>query len=150
MVQRMALRNSQTALVTYIATEVTAIAGSMSLIEYVFAWGGVGQYGLNAIIASDFAVVQAYVLLLAVFSVLVFLAVDVAVLAFDPPHPAARMSVTIQPVRSGLGRRVHMLLGAAKMSPTLTVGVVIIAGFIILGLLRPWIATVFANAGHAG
>jgi len=55
-----------------------------SLIEYVFAWGGLGQLGLNAIIRGDFAVVQAYVLVLGLFSVLVFLIVDVLVMALEP------------------------------------------------------------------
>jgi ABC-type dipeptide/oligopeptide/nickel transport system permease component len=50
----------------------------------VFAWGGVGQYGLQAIIQGDFAAVQGYVLLLAVFSVGVFLVVDLAVMAMEP------------------------------------------------------------------
>jgi peptide/nickel transport system permease protein len=83
-VRRMVLRNSATPIVTFIGTEVAGLVGTTALIEYVFAWGGVGQFGLNAIIQGDFAVVQGYVLLLAVFSVLVFLAVDLAVMALEP------------------------------------------------------------------
>jgi peptide/nickel transport system permease protein len=83
-VRRMVLRNSATPIVTFVGTELAGLVGTTSLIEYVFAWGGVGQFGLNAIIQGDFAVVQGYVLLLAVFSVLVFLVVDLAVMALEP------------------------------------------------------------------
>ncbi|WP_431281394.1 ABC transporter permease [Humitalea sp. 24SJ18S-53] len=83
-IRAMALRNSATPIVTFIGTEITGLVGTTSLIEYVFAWGGLGQYGLSAIIAGDFAAVQGYVLMLALFSVLVFLAVDVFVMATEP------------------------------------------------------------------
>ncbi len=82
--RRMVMRNSMVPVVTFIGTELAGLVGTTALIEYVFAWGGVGQYGLNAIIQGDFAVVQGYVLLLAVFSVLVFLAVDLAVMLLEP------------------------------------------------------------------
>lgn len=83
-VRAMALRNSMTPIVTFIGTEITGLVGTTSLIEYVFAWGGLGQYGLSAIIAGDFAAVQGYVLILALFSVLVFLVVDVFVTLTEP------------------------------------------------------------------
>ncbi len=79
-----ALRNAATPLLTFIGAEFVGLVGSVSLIEYVFAWGGLGQYGLDAIIKGDFAVVQGYVLLLAVFSVAVFLAVDLLVMLLEP------------------------------------------------------------------
>jgi peptide/nickel transport system permease protein len=88
-VRAMALRNSMTPIVTFIGTEITGLVGTTSLIEYVFAWGGLGQYGLSAIIAGDFAAVQGYVLMLALFSVLVFLVVDVFVTLTEPRAGAA-------------------------------------------------------------
>lgn len=83
-VRRMALRNSATPVVTFVGTEITGLVGTTSLIEYVFAWGGVGQYGLSAIIQNDFAAIQGYVLLLALFSVVVFLVVDIFVMLTEP------------------------------------------------------------------
>jgi ABC-type dipeptide/oligopeptide/nickel transport system permease component len=83
-VRRMALRNSTTPIVTFVGTELTGLVGTTSLIEYVFAWGGMGQYGLSAIIQNDFAAIQGYVLVLALFSVLVFLLVDVIVMLTEP------------------------------------------------------------------
>lgn len=83
-IARIALRNAATPVITFIGAELVGLVGSGSLIEYVFAWGGTGQFGLDAIVKGDFAVVQGYVLLLAVFSVLVFLVVDLLVLALEP------------------------------------------------------------------
>ncbi|WP_137178333.1 ABC transporter permease [Roseomonas sp. AR75] len=87
--RRMVLRNSMVPVVTFVGTELAGLIGTTALIEYVFAWGGVGQFGLTAIIQGDFAVVQGYVLMLALFSVLVFLVVDLAVMLLEP-RAAAR------------------------------------------------------------
>ena len=84
LIARIALRGAATPVVTFIGAELASLVGTTSLIEYVFAWGGVGQLGLDAIIKGDFAVVQGYVLMLALFSVAVFLVVDLLVLALEP------------------------------------------------------------------
>ena len=83
-VRRIVLRNSATPVLTFVGTELTGLVGTMSLIEYVFAWGGVGQYGLNAIVRGDFTAVQAYVMMLAFFSVIVFLVIDLVVYLIEP------------------------------------------------------------------
>ena len=82
--RKLVLRNSAVPVLTFVGTEVTGLVGTMSLIEYVFAWGGLGQYGLNAIIRGDFTAVQGYVLALALFSVLVFLVIDIVVHLIEP------------------------------------------------------------------
>jgi ABC-type dipeptide/oligopeptide/nickel transport system permease component len=81
---RMVLRNCLTPIITFVGTEITGLVGTTSLIEYVFAWGGLGQMGLNAIISGDFAVVQGYVLTLALFSVCVFVIIDILVMVLEP------------------------------------------------------------------
>ena len=83
-VWRIALRSAAVPIITFISGELTGLIGSSSLIEYVFSWSGVGQYGLEAIVRGDFSVVQGYVLLLALFSVVVFLIADLIVLAIEP------------------------------------------------------------------
>lgn len=83
-VRKLVLKNSATPVVTFIGTEITGLVGTMSLIEYVFAWGGLGQYGLNAIVRGDFTAVQGYVLTLALFSVVIFLIVDIIVALIEP------------------------------------------------------------------
>lgn len=83
-VRRIALRNSITPILTFIGTELTGLLAAVSLIELIFAWGGMGQWGLNAILLGDFAAVQGYVLVLAVFSVAVFIVIDLLVLLLEP------------------------------------------------------------------
>ncbi len=80
----MTLRNSLVPVVTFIGSELTGLIGTTAILEYVFSWGGLGQYGLTAIIRGDFVAVQGYVLTLACFSVLVFVAVDLLVRAVEP------------------------------------------------------------------
>jgi peptide/nickel transport system permease protein len=83
-IARMLLRNARVPVLTLAGSELAGLVGTTSLIEYVFAWGGLGQLGLNAIIRGDFIVVQGYVLTLGLFSILVFLAIDLLVLALEP------------------------------------------------------------------
>ncbi|NCF48545.1 MAG: ABC transporter permease subunit [Bacteroidetes bacterium] len=83
-VRQIVFRNSATPVLTFVGTEITGLVGTMSLIEYVFAWGGLGQYGLNAIVRGDFTAVQGYVLVLALFSVLIFWIVDIVVALIEP------------------------------------------------------------------
>ena len=45
---------------------------------------GLGQWGLNAILLGDFAVVQGYVLTLALFSVFIFMVIDLIVMLLEP------------------------------------------------------------------
>ncbi|MSO65527.1 MAG: ABC transporter permease [Alphaproteobacteria bacterium] len=83
-VRRVALRNAFTPVLTFVAGELTGLLAAVSLLEYIFAWGGLGQWGLNAILNSDFAAVQGYVLTLAVFSAAIYLLADIAVLLLEP------------------------------------------------------------------
>jgi peptide/nickel transport system permease protein len=83
-IARMLLRNARLPIITLIGSEVAGLVGTTSLIEYVFAWGGVGQFGLNAIVRGDFVVIQGYVLALGLFSILVFLTVDLLALVLEP------------------------------------------------------------------
>jgi eukaryotic-like serine/threonine-protein kinase len=50
----------------------------------IFAWGGLGQYAVESVVNSDYAPLQAFVLLAAVFTLLVFLLVDLAYFLIDP------------------------------------------------------------------
>jgi peptide/nickel transport system permease protein len=89
MLKRLVLRNSLVPLITFIGTEVAGLVGTSSLIELVFAWGGAGQYGLSAIIQGDFTAVQGYVLYVTLFSLVIFLIVDVLVLVLEPRAQAS-------------------------------------------------------------
>ena len=88
-VRKIVMRNATVPVLTFVGGEITGLIGTASLIEFVFAWGGLGQYGLNAIVSGDFAAVQGYVLFLALFSVVVFLIVDLCVVILEPRNVEA-------------------------------------------------------------
>ncbi|MBM3503441.1 MAG: ABC transporter permease [Alphaproteobacteria bacterium] len=83
-IRRLTLRNAFTPIATYIGSELATLLAAVSLVELVFSWGGLGQWGLNAILFGDFAAVQGYVLTLAIFATTIYLLVDVAVLVLEP------------------------------------------------------------------
>jgi ABC-type dipeptide/oligopeptide/nickel transport system permease component len=83
-VRRIALRAALVPVITFVGSEFTSLLAAASLIEFVFAWGGLGHWGLNAILLGDFAAVQGYVLTLALASVVIFLLVDLLVLILEP------------------------------------------------------------------
>ena len=79
-----ALRNALPPVVTIVGVLVGYLLGGAVLIEIVFSWGGAGQYAVQAIANSDFAAIQGFVLIAAVFSLLVYLVVDLLYFAMDP------------------------------------------------------------------
>ena len=54
------------------------------LIEQVFGWQGIGAYAVSAVLASDYAAVQGFVLMMALLYTLLNLAVDVISTLVDP------------------------------------------------------------------
>jgi ABC-type dipeptide/oligopeptide/nickel transport system permease component len=54
------------------------------LVEKVFAWPGIGSYAVEALIASDYAPVQGFVLTMALLYVLLNLIVDMVYGLVDP------------------------------------------------------------------
>ena len=58
--------------------------GSTVLVEYVFSWQGFGQWALRGLLYRDYPVVQASVLVIALFYVVVFLIADVVHAILDP------------------------------------------------------------------
>jgi peptide/nickel transport system permease protein len=60
------------------------LLGGAVLIETVFNLNGVGQYAVQSVISSDYAPIQAFVLIAAVFNMSVYLIVDLIYFAIDP------------------------------------------------------------------
>ena len=58
--------------------------GANVLVEKVFSWPGVASYALDALITSDYAPVQGFVLLMALLFVILNLIVDVLYGWADP------------------------------------------------------------------
>lgn len=83
-IARYALRNSLSPVVTVIANTYSYALGGAVLIETVFAWGGMGQYAVQSVLQADYAPLQAFVLFVAAFNLLIYLAVDLIYLLIDP------------------------------------------------------------------
>jgi ABC-type dipeptide/oligopeptide/nickel transport system permease component len=81
---RYALRNSMPSVVTIIGILFWFLLGGAVLVETVFAWGGLGQYAVQSVVSSDYAPLQAFVLVTAVFTSIVFLLVDLGYFLLDP------------------------------------------------------------------
>jgi peptide/nickel transport system permease protein len=72
-----ALRNALLPVVTLLGMVFSFLLGANVVVEKVFAWPGVGSYALEALIASDYAPVQGFVLVMASLYVLLNLGIDV-------------------------------------------------------------------------
>jgi ABC-type dipeptide/oligopeptide/nickel transport system permease component len=79
-----ALRNALPPVITVIGIEFWFLLGGAVLVETIFAWGGLGQYAVESVINSDYAPLQAVVLVTAVFTTMVFLVVDILYYLLDP------------------------------------------------------------------
>lgn len=81
---RYAFRNAMVPVLHTTGMVFSFMLGANVLVEEVFGWPGVGAYTVDAILASDFAPVQGYVLVIAAIYVLVNLVIDVATVLVDP------------------------------------------------------------------
>ena len=79
-----ALRNALLPVITITGIVFSTMLGANVLVEKVFSWPGVASYALDALLASDYAPVQAFVLLMASIFVLVNVAIDVLYGIADP------------------------------------------------------------------
>jgi dipeptide transport system permease protein len=79
-----ALRNAMLPVVTTLGMVFSFLLGANVLVEKVFAWPGIGSYAVEALITSDFAPVQGFVLTMAVLYVLLNLMIDLVYGVIDP------------------------------------------------------------------
>ncbi len=79
-----AFRNAILPVITTLGMVFSFLLGANVLVEKVFAWPGVGSYAVEALVASDFAPVQGFVLSMAVLYVLLNLAIDILNGIADP------------------------------------------------------------------
>ncbi|GGK31859.1 ABC transporter permease [Salinarimonas ramus] len=79
-----ALRNALLPVVTTLGMVFSFVLGANVLVEKVFAWPGIGSYAVEALVASDYAAVQGFVLAMAVLFVLLNLVIDLAYALIDP------------------------------------------------------------------
>jgi dipeptide transport system permease protein len=79
-----AFRNAMLPVVTTLGMVFSFLLGANVLVEKVFAWPGIGSFAVEALIASDFAPVQGFVLTMAVMYVTLNLAIDILYGIIDP------------------------------------------------------------------
>lgn len=79
-----ALRNASLPIVTFFGLQFGLLLGGAVVTERVFAWPGLGQTVVDAILTRDFPVIQAAVLMIALFFILINLAVDILCMILDP------------------------------------------------------------------
>jgi ABC-type dipeptide/oligopeptide/nickel transport system permease component len=79
-----AFRNAMLPVVTTLGMVFSFLLGANVLVEKVFAWPGVGSYAVEALIASDYAPIQGFVLTMAILYVLLNLLIDVLYGVIDP------------------------------------------------------------------
>jgi ABC-type dipeptide/oligopeptide/nickel transport system permease component len=79
-----ALRNALLPVVTTLGMVFSFLLGANVLVEKVFAWPGIGSYAVEALISSDFAPVQGFVLTMAVMYVALNLVIDILYGLIDP------------------------------------------------------------------
>jgi peptide/nickel transport system permease protein len=79
-----AFRNALLPVVTTLGMVFSFLLGSNVLVEKVFAWPGIGSYVIEALVASDYAPVQGFVLTMALVYVLLNLAIDIVYCMIDP------------------------------------------------------------------
>jgi peptide/nickel transport system permease protein len=83
-----AFRNALLPILTTLGMVFSFLLGSSVLVEKVFAWPGIGSYVIEALVASDYAPVQGFVLTMALVYVLLNLIIDILYGVIDP-----RMSI---------------------------------------------------------
>jgi len=81
---RYALRNALLPVITTMGMVFSFLLGMSVIVEKVFAWPGVGSFALEALVASDYAPVQGFVLTMAVLYTLLNLTIDLLYVVIDP------------------------------------------------------------------
>lgn len=79
-----AFRNALLPVVTTLGMVFSFALGANVLVEKVFAWPGIGSYAVEALVVSDYAAVQGFVLAMAMLFVALNLVIDLAYSAIDP------------------------------------------------------------------
>ncbi|MCE7027712.1 ABC transporter permease [Jiella avicenniae] len=79
-----ALRNALLPVVTTLGMVFSFALGANVLVEKVFAWPGIGSYAVDALISSDYAAVQGFVLTMALLFVTLNLVIDILYTLLDP------------------------------------------------------------------
>jgi peptide/nickel transport system permease protein len=81
---RHALKNALIPIVTVVGTQLARLLGGAVIVEYIFAWPGLGALAFESILRRDYPVVLALTLLTGAFILVVNVVVDIAYTFADP------------------------------------------------------------------
>jgi ABC-type dipeptide/oligopeptide/nickel transport system permease component len=79
-----AFRNAMLPVLTTLGMVFSFLLGANVLVEKVFAWPGIGSFAIEALIDSDYAPVQGFVLAMALVYILLNLLIDILYGVIDP------------------------------------------------------------------
>jgi len=79
-----AFRNALLPIMTTLGMVFSFLLGANVLVEKVFAWPGIGSFAIEALVVSDYAAVQGFVISMALLYVLLNLIIDITYGLVDP------------------------------------------------------------------
>jgi len=79
-----AFRNALLPVLTTLGMVFSFMLGANVLVERVFSWPGIGSFAVEALVASDYAAVQGFVLVMAILFVVLNLMIDLVYTLIDP------------------------------------------------------------------
>lgn len=79
-----AFRNAMLPVITTLGMVFSFLLGANVLVEKVFSWPGIGTFAIEALIASDYAPIQGFVLTMALLYVGLNLMIDILYIVIDP------------------------------------------------------------------
>ncbi len=83
-IARHVLRNALLPTLTVLGVQVSVLLGGAVITEQIFAWPGVGQLAVQAVLSRDYPVLQGTILVVAALATVIQLLVDLAYALMDP------------------------------------------------------------------
>ena len=77
------LPNAMLPIITLLGISLGSLLGGTAIVEYVYNWPGMGRMAIKAIVAQDYPLIQAYILIIAFLYLIINIAVDISYKYFD-------------------------------------------------------------------
>ncbi len=81
---RYALVQTRSSILTYAGIIFASLFGGAAIVETIFSWNGMGQWALDGILRLDIPVIQGFVLVAGIITLLVYTLLDIVVAWLDP------------------------------------------------------------------
>ncbi len=81
---RYALVQIRSSILTYAGIIFASLFGGAAVVETIFAWNGMGQWALDGILRLDIPVIQGFVLVAGIITLLIYTLLDIVVAWLDP------------------------------------------------------------------